>query len=330
LFDLVRQSFAKIKDHRPMNVTIPLVDALMSALAMFAFKDPSLLAFDERRARGENLEQVFGIEQIPSDTQMRKIVDGVEPASLRPLFKEVFSQLQRGKVLEQMVFMAGHYLVSLDGTKYFTSQNIHCPSCLERANSKSGIITYSHQMLGAALVHPDRQEVIPLAPEPIIRQDGQEKNDCERNAAKRFLVHLRQDHPRLPLIIVEDALYANAPHIEELQRLNLRFIIGVKLGDHKYLFAHVAQAQAEGRVTEFEIKSGDILHRFRFLNDAPLNESNQDTRVNFLEYWEIRGDKVQHFTWPANFFKPPGARWAVNVACGSGCALSFTNCPLPP
>jgi hypothetical protein len=114
-------------------------------------------------------------------------------------------------------------------------------------------------------------------------------------------VKLRQDHPRLPMIIIEDALYANAPHIAELQRLDFRFIIGVKPGDHKYLFAYVAQAQIEGRVMEFEIKNGGVIHRFRFLNDAPLNESNQDVRVNFLEYWEIQGAKVQHFTWVTDF-----------------------------
>ena len=91
-----------------MNVAIPLVDALMSGLAVFALKDPSLLAFDERRATPENLHQIFGIAQIPSDTQMRTILDGVDPAALRPLYKQVFSQLQRGKVLEDVTFM-GRY-----------------------------------------------------------------------------------------------------------------------------------------------------------------------------------------------------------------------------
>ena len=114
--------------------------------------------------------------------------------------------------------------------------------------------------------------VIPLAPEPIIKQDGAAKNDCERNAAKRFFEKLRQDHPRLPLIIIEDALSANAPHISELKRHNLRFILGVKPGDHKYLFSHVAQAQTEGRTTEYELEQDGIVHRFRFLNDGSCYE----------------------------------------------------------
>jgi hypothetical protein len=168
-------------------------------------------------------------------------------------------------------------------------------------NGKSGVITYSHQMLAGAIVHPDHKAVIPLMPEAIIRQDGETKNDCERNAAKRFLVKLRQDHPRLPLIIVEDALSANAPHIQELKRHKLHFILGVKEGDHKHLFAYVAGAQAEGKTEEFELEKEGITHRFRFLNDAPLNESNPQVRVNFLEYWEIQGEKVQHFSWITDF-----------------------------
>ena len=88
--------------------------------------------------------------------------------------------------MEKFVFMDGCYLLSVDGTQYFSSQQIHCDSCLEQVNSQTGEVSYTHQLLGAAIVHPDQQAVIPLAPEPIIKQDGTAKNDCERNAAKRF------------------------------------------------------------------------------------------------------------------------------------------------
>jgi hypothetical protein len=82
---------------------------------------------------------------------------------------------------------------------------------LERKNSKTGEIRYHHQLLAGAIVHPDQETVVPLAPEPIIKQDGVVKNDCERNAAKRFMAQLRADHPDEPFIITEDAFSANAP-----------------------------------------------------------------------------------------------------------------------
>src|SRR2546421_8732174 len=297
LFRLVRSSFANITDARGEEVEIPLTDALMSAFAMFSLKSPSLLAFDKQRIEG-NLETIYGIPRAPCDTRMRERLDPVSPESLRPSFTSVFRQLQRGKALEDMVFLDGHYLVALDGTGYFSSPTIHCASCLQKVH-RNGSRTYYHQMLGAALIHPDRREVIPLMPEPIIKQDGTAKNDCERNAAKRFIVKLRQDHPHLKFIVTEDSLSSNAPHIETLQAYDLHYILGVKEGDHAYLFEHVEAAEQAGRVTYYDRDDPDtgLRHRFRFVSDVPLNESNADLRVNFLECWEWDQDQVQHFSW---------------------------------
>ncbi len=301
LFRLVRAGFEKIKDHRAANKTIPLVDALMSAFAMFSLKDSSLLEFDERRAKDSNVKNIYGLEAIPSDTQMRTILDPVEPDEVKPLYKDVFGQLQRGKGLEQMTFMGKHYLLSLDGSGYFSSKEIHCDACLEKKNSKTGEITYSHQMLVGAIVHPEVKAVIPLAPEPIIKQDGQTKNDCERNAAKRFFEQLRKDHPHLNIIIAEDGLSSNAPHIKELDKHNLRYILGAKEGDHAFLFDYVKTAHQAGQTTEYECKYKGVSHQFRFINQVPLNASNQDVLVNFVEYWEVEGDKRQHFCWVTDF-----------------------------
>jgi hypothetical protein len=297
LLSKLRSGLGAITDHRSGDVDISLSDALMSAFAMFSLKAPSLLAFDKERP-ADNLQRVYGLERVPCDTSMREILDPVDPASLRPLFKGVFGALQRGKALEEMVFVEGHYLLALDGTGYFSSQQIHCESCLE-THHRNGPVTYRHQMLGAALIHPDRREVIPLMPEPIIKQDGPEKNDCERNAAKRFLVKLRQDHPHLKVIVTEDSLSSNAPHIEVLQAHHLHYILGVKEGDHAYLFEQVAAAEQAGRVTYYDRDDPktDLHHRFRFASDMPLNESNAALRVNFLECWEWNQDTVQHFSW---------------------------------
>ena len=297
LFGLIRSGFANIPDHRSDDAGIPLTDALMSAFAMFSLKSPSLLAFDKQRAEG-NLSTIYGIERAPCDSYMRETLDPVSPESLRPSFKGVFRQLQRGKALEAMTFLEGHYLVALDGTGYFSSQAIHCASCLHKQH-RNGSITYYHQMLGAAIIHPDKREVIPLMPEPIIKQDGTAKNDCERNAAKRFIAKLRQDHPHLKFIIIEDSLSSNAPHIETLHDAGCHYILGVKEGDHAYLFKQVQAAAQEGRVTHYERhdRAAGLVHRFRFVNDVSLNASRADVRVNVIEYWEIGQDKVQHFSW---------------------------------
>jgi hypothetical protein len=297
LHALLRSRFERIPDWRT-EATISLADAFMSAFAMFSLKDPSLLAFDSRR-NDPNMKNLYRLGQIPCDTQMRAILDAVDPGTLRPAFNDVFRELQRGKVLEQFTFHQRCYLLCLDGTGYFSSQKIHCASCLDKTDSKTGEITYSHQMLGAALVHPDRREVIPLAPEPIVKQDGHTKNDCERNAARRLLQQIRREHPHLNLIVVEDGLASNAPHIRELQRLGMHFLLGAKPGDHEFLYERLIGAFDDDRVTTMTWKQKGTSCEIAFVNGLPLNESNQDIQVNVLQYFEYGpdGEPTKRFSW---------------------------------
>ncbi|MHC1727407.1 MAG: hypothetical protein AB9866_15615 [Syntrophobacteraceae bacterium] len=213
----IRETFEQVPEPGNGQYDIPLADCLMSGYAMFSLKDPSLLAFERRRrAEQHNIETIFGIKRAPCDTQMRTRLDPVDPDSLRPAFNEVFRRSQRGKLLEDFVYMEDCLLVSGDGTTYFVSEKPSSPACLTKTSSKTGKITYSIQTYAAVVVHPDRKEVISLPPEPIFKHDGDNKNDCERNACRRFLQKLRKDHPHLKIIITEDGLSPNAPHIRDL------------------------------------------------------------------------------------------------------------------
>lgn len=297
LYALLRGSFKQVPDQRLDSSSIRLPDSLMSGLALFALKDPSLLAFDSRR-HDENTKRLFHIDRVPSDTQMRTILDEVNPADLRPAFQDVFRQVQRGKALEQFKFLDEFYLLLMDGTQYFTSEAIHCPSCLTKKH-KDGRVSYSHQMLSAVLAHPDHREVLPLAPEPIGNGDGQSKNDCERNAAKRLLRRIRGEHGHLNLIVVEDGLASNAPHIRDLQSLRMHFLLGAKPGDHEFLYNRLNDKFDQDRVVIVRWKEGKKVCEAHFVNGLPLNASNQDLLVNFLGYaeYDADGNAVKQFSW---------------------------------
>ncbi|MEZ5477677.1 MAG: hypothetical protein R3E95_09405 [Thiolinea sp.] len=128
----VRQCFETLPEHRQRGrVGYPLADALMSAVAMFSLKDATLYAFDELRndpVRQHNLRQLYGIQQAPCDTQMRSILDQVDPYALRPAFVLVHQELQKQGVLETYRFM-GKYLISVDGTGLYSSSHVSCPEC---------------------------------------------------------------------------------------------------------------------------------------------------------------------------------------------------------
>ena len=142
LFKGLHKDFLSISDHREGDIDISMADALMSGFAVFSLKDPSLLAFDQRRETGGNLESIYHVKSIPCDSQMRTILDEVDPVEIRPAYKSIFQELQRGKALEPMVFFQGCYLLSLDGTGYFSSKKIFSDNCLEKVNKKTGEITY--------------------------------------------------------------------------------------------------------------------------------------------------------------------------------------------
>ena len=300
LVRLVRNEFKKIPDQREGS-RIALADALMAGYAVYALKCPSLLAFDDQRRRDAfNLRALFGMKDIPCDTQMRVVLDEVSPGQLRTPFTSVFRQLQRGKALEPFVFWEGHYLIAADGTTYHISEKVHCASCLVKRH-RNQVLSYYHQMLSLVLIHPEQKVVIPLCPEPILNTDGSQKNDCERNATRRALEHFRREHPHMKAIFVEDALSANAPHIEDLRAYNIRFLLGVKPGSHEYLFKEMERAHEENRTQVLTLEDADgTLHHFRWLKDVAVNKTHPDVRVTMFDYWEIPAGSQQpkhHFTW---------------------------------
>ena len=163
LYSRIREDFNRVVDHRAANSSISLPDVLMSGFAMFCLKDPSLLAFDERRREEpDSLQGVFGVSRIPSDSQMRTVLDEVSVRDLRRPFKSIFAQLQRGKVLEKMTWLGGYYLLALDGTGIYTSEKMGSDYCLSK-RKRNGKVEYYQQMFAGAFVHPDRSEVIPTS-----------------------------------------------------------------------------------------------------------------------------------------------------------------------
>ena len=299
LLGQIRKDFEKVPDPRRSGQQFSLQDVLMSGLALFGVKYPSLLKFDENRNEERvraNLRNLYGVIQAPCDTQLRTVLDEVSPDELRLPFISIHQRLQSQKALEDYRYLGG-FLVTLDGTGQFSSSQVSCLDCCEKRH-RNGDVEYYHQLLGAVIVHPDRSQVLPLFPEAITRQDGAIKNDCESNASKRLLPKLREAFQDLPMIVVEDSLSANGPHIKLLKELNFSYIIGVKPDAQAGLFEGVQNRLRAGQVEEFEELGKDgILRGYCFTNDISLNKSHSDVLVNYLEYWEIRKGQEHHFSW---------------------------------
>ena len=314
LLSIARKTFENVKEpirgKQGQKQQISISDCLMSALAMFKLKFASLLQFDEAQVEEpikQNLKNLFGVRHVPCDTYMRERLDEVSPSSIRKSFTSIFAALQRGKALEKYAFLNGKYLLLNDGTGFFSSKKVHCQNCCKKYHKKDGSVTYYHQMLSGVIAHPDYKEVIPICPEPIMKEDGSTKNDCERQAATRLLKDFRKEHPHLPVIVVEDALSSNGPHLNLLKELDMSFISVVKADGNKTLFDWIngfswekgfaKRVKSQGEVS-FKDAKGHT-QKLRFVNEVPLNDAHADFKVNFIEYWEIdkSGKQLYHNTW---------------------------------
>lgn len=294
----ITKRIGKIDDTRQSSkVNHCLHDCLMSALAMMFFQDPSILAFQQRlrdSIHKNNLKTIFSVNTIPKDTQLRDVLDLLPTDQLNRIFDDFLFHLQRAKQLDQYQLINGKYLIAIDGSEYFSSNKIHCPGCLRKKSGNSKI-RYHHQILQAVVVHPGMRQVLPLAPEPIRNTDGATKQDCEINAGKRMVGNIRKVHPKLNIIITADGLYSKQPFVDRLKDAGMSFILVVKPKDHKVLFEWVNDFDRLDACGHLEFKDKKArLHRYRWVNDVPLNGSPNADNVNFFEYQIVVNGKITY------------------------------------
>jgi len=300
----VRSTFHEATKGAHKTNGISLVDCLMSGLAIFSLKYKSLLKFEEDKHSEKlirnNLKFLYGVTSAPCDTYLRERLDNEAILSqIRHVFVSLFTLMQRSKVLESWKFLGGKYLISLDASGFFSSNSVKCDYCCEKVTNRGTdkeTTCYHHQMLVGSIVSPDMKQVLPIGFEPVIKADGDKKNDCERNCAKRWLELFRQSHPQLGAVLVADGLYSNAPFIRMLQEKRCSFIIVAKEDDHKYLYDYFFAGDGSD-IGEFTKEAKDKSATYRFMNDVPLNDSNHDILVNVLYYSERDHKKGKTTKW---------------------------------
>lgn len=287
LLEVLKDGFDRIFDQRDPKKTQynKLSDFYTAAFAMFYFQDKSLLEFQkqlENKYRLNNLTTVFNISEIPKDTQLRDVIDEHSYELIISIFKDYFSRLQRGKYLNKFKILGNSYIVTVDGSVYFSSNELGCDKCLTKEH-KNGTTTYQHQILQATIVHPDMKQVIPLAPEFIRNNDGGKKQDCEINAGKRLIHTIKKDHPHLPMIIVGDSLYSKQPFVKELTSLGYSFILVAKPNDHKSLYTDIEILRNDGHLDSFSVAKKGKKYTYEWINEVYLNGNIDSPKVNFVQ-----------------------------------------------
>jgi hypothetical protein len=287
LIDKLRDTSSRVFDKRTStkNVVFPMEVFSLSAFAMFFMQSSSFLSWQRRMEIGKgtsNCRGLFGIDKIPTDNHIRDMLDYVNPYEYQPLFDETIHVAKQHGVLEDYEFLDGKTLILFDGTEYFSSKKISCSQCLTRSHKKAPDDHY-HTMLSATIAKPGRASVIPLCPEFIDNQDGTTKQDCELNAAKRWLNRHGSSVADLNPVYVGDALFANQPLVEFITSLGADYILTCKAKADSAI-AHAVQTRSKEELVEKvrKTRTRTDTYTYRWINNIPMRK-NDPVNTNWVE-----------------------------------------------
>lgn len=289
--DLICGTMASLPDNRTgSNTQYSMQDAGLAAFSVFFMQSPSFLsaqqAMEKRKGRS-NAQTLFNVGKIPSPNQIRNLLDPVEPRELFPIYDSILGAFREKGVLEDFRSVGGTQLIAIDGTWYHSSGTIHCDNCSTKQH-KDGTITYSHSAITPVIVAPGRKQAIALRPEFILPQDGDEKQDCEIKAAKRWLAGNGGFYSTGNDTLLGDDLYAHQPFCRQVLLHGYHFIFVCKPTSHKHLYEWIELLEPDiGIHTQTKrIKNNGKweTHILRFANNVPLVDDENALRVNWIEH----------------------------------------------
>jgi len=285
---------------------------------VFFFQHQSMLDFQRRmreRQRRSNMASIFGVTEIPSDTQIRTLIDRIEPETFGGIFNESLLIADEYKVLDSYRVLDGGVLIALEGVWYHSSENIHCKRCLHK--SKDGVTTYYHTILAGTIVKPGETAVLPVMGELIGNEDGKEKQDCERNAVKRWIHKRAREYTWLKPTLLGDDLFSNYPLCKEIQEKGLGFIFTCKEETHPWLTETVKNSYLNEKTRREWNGRHHLVYRYRWLNGVDIRDNQETMAVNYV-YLEIENEEKGKITYKN--------RWITNKAVTEENAALIASC----
>ncbi|NLB70348.1 MAG: ISNCY family transposase [Lentisphaerae bacterium] len=297
------EMFPDRRTGRNKRYTIP--DSVMSAFAVFFLPSSSWLS-SQRAMQGEkggnNARTLFNIKNIPVDNHVRNLLDPAHPKLLHDAYRDLLAILEENDAMVCFKVLDGHTLVALDGTDFHSSEKISCPNCLVTRH-KDGREVFSHKAVTPVIVAPGIRQAVPLRPEFCAPQDGAQKQDCEINAAKRWVDDAADWLRKEQAVLLGDDLYAHVPFCRKVLLYGVHFIFTCLRESHKTAYDWIDLLESADFQTVTEVRrDADKRKRTwttRFTKGVPLSGEENTLCVNWIELTvtDAKGDVVYKNCW---------------------------------
>src|SRR5580692_10171601 len=306
---------------------IEISDFGVSAFSMFFMQSASFLAYQRALEKGQgrsNGQTLFGIGRIPSDNYIRDKLDEADPALLKPCFERMETLLAEPPMRQAFGRLGDRTLIAWDGTQYFCSQKLGCPNCLTRKRSNGKTENY-HCLLSATVVAPGHSKVVPLMPEFVVSRDGAEKQDCERNAVKRwFAKHGARLAPLSPVFLGDD-LFACHPVCKMVTDAGDDFIFTCKPTSHKALYDFIDGAEPFRHEEKVRRRNTKETFRYRWIEAVPIRDGKDAILVNWIgfEIVDAKGKVTYSMAWVT---QPSSMAWVTSLPVSKDNVAEIVAC----
>ena len=239
IMSLTRKGLSRIPNPcKGPNSQYSILDSAMSAFACFVAQDGSFNQFQIRKEselQCSNMKTIFGVNKIPKENQIRNLLDLIDPIYINDIYHDIFNHLHTTNMLEQFKILDNKFLViALDGTQYFSSNNIHCDNCIVKKHS-NGVTEYTHSLIATTLVSPNSNLAFLFPLELNVKDDTSKKQDCEQKAIFRLF--------KTNLIFLADDLHSHDQLVSLINNFDKKFILNCKKSSHKKLYEFVEYNQ---------------------------------------------------------------------------------------
>lgn len=283
--------FADLPDTRGKsnNRRYAMEDAALAAFSIFFTQSPSFLDSQVRMQKQlgkNNALSLFGVHQIPSDNQIRNLLDPVPPDTLFASMATIGDELYRDGHLNGFRPTNDSSLIALDGTGFFSSEKISCPCCTQ-SEPKSGKTLNRHIAVTPVPVSPEQKSVVALAPRFVRPQDGHDKQGCGLAASGRWLDQWGSHYAAWGITYLGDDLYCHRSHCARVVGQRANFLFTCKPESHATLYEWVADFARSGGVrtvlTPRRIGKKSLADTCRTVDQVPLRDSDDALMVNWFE-----------------------------------------------
>lgn len=222
----------------------------------------------------KNLSKICNqdLEELPYWETIQDVFININTDELINIQKYIVKALICSKMFDRYRFN-GCFQLLFDGTGLSNHDYNLNNNCLIRKH-KDGKISYYKYVLGCKLVVGNI--VISLDSEFIENKKmltEKQKQDCETNAFKRMIKHIKMNYPKYKFIITGDGLYATSPIIKLCKKYNWYYIFNLKTDRLKEInetFEDNINYKNETTLKDYYLSTnieykGNILSAFKFI-----------------------------------------------------------------